>query len=618
MASIEKSQSFLNRDFESIRQDLLDILKTHFPDQWQDFNSTSIGMSLVDLMSFVSDNLSYYTDKKFNEQFLDGVTERSSVFRLAKTFGYKPAGFRPAITLTDINIEVPPTSTGPDLSYLPIYRAGFQIKGGGQIFETTSDADFSSDFSDDGTSNRKIIPLFNANQDIIKYRITKREKAKAGTTTIFSREISLEDALTPFFEITLPENNVLEIISIIAKPGTGLKIQPTFSDFSDNNIRYYEVDELANAKVFIVDETQSSSNGIKVGTYLDVNQRFIKEFMADGSCKITFGGGQSDVNAYENYLSKIPIGDTNKIKIKDVLDNTALGSRLPVNTTLYIKYRIGGGTLSNVGSNILQQVGNINAVILGTNSTLNQNVINSTTASNVLPAVGGADLQSVDEIKHSVASNFASQKRCITLNDYITRSFQLPGKFGAPFRIHGKTEDNKIKLYILSKDATGKVMTTSTSTIKNNLVEYLIPFRSINDFVEINDGKVINLQIEVDLFVNKTFNINEVKTSVLTAIKDYFNIDKWQMNQNIYISQISDMISKISGIINVVDIRFYNLEGGNYSNTLISQATGQREQLSNSSTFRTRIDYINNAIFSTQLSIFEVRIPNSDILLRVS
>ena len=615
MADLGKNQNYLNRDYQSIRSDLMNLLKVHYPDQFQDFNSASIGMSLVELMAYVSDILSYNTDKRFNEMFLDGVTERSAVFRLAKTFGYSPVGYRPAMSIADIEIEVPPTADGPNTSYLPVFRPGVQVKGVGQVFETVNECDFSSDYSEDGVANRKILPVFNANQDILRYRIIKREKIKAGFTTIYKKEISISEASTPFFQITLPENNVLEIISIICNPSLNLFSPPTFSEFNDSTIRYFEVDDLAQKQIFLSDDTQPTVNGVSSGRFVDVPQRFLKEFMADGTCKIIFGGGTADYDAYETYLSNIAINDSN-IELADVFNNNALGVKLPANSTLYVQYRIGGGSLSNVGANTLQQIGNVDAVFVGTDSTIQQSVINSARATNPLPAIGGGDLQTVEEIKYLIASNFAAQKRCVTLQDYIARAYQLPGKYGTPFRIHGKVEDNKVKLYILTKDANGKIGTRSTSVIKNNLVEYMIPYRMINDFVEINDGKVIDLQIEVDLFVDKTYNSNEVKVNVINMIKDFMNIDKWQMNQHIYISQIVDAIREIPGIINVVDIRFYNMEGGIYSTTLISQATGQRENILHTGMYRTQIEPIKNAIFSTPVSMWQIRQPETDILVR--
>ena len=307
MANLSPKLNYINKDYESIRKDIIDILKVYYPDQFQDFNVTSIGMSMVDLLAYVGDILSYNTDKRFNELFLDGVTERSAVFRLAKTFGYKPVGNRPAITLCDITISVPTTATGPDLSYLPIFRSGVQAKGNGQVYETVADVDFSSDFSSTGVANRIIIPVFNSNQDIIRYEVTKRELFKAGSTLIYKKDITPEDAATPFFEITLPETNILEIVSVINKPGQGFQGNPTYQEFNDVALKYWEVDYLAQSKVFIEDTNISPNNGIYSGKWLDVPQRFTKEYMSNGRHKLTFGGGVNNYQAYENYLSNVNI-----------------------------------------------------------------------------------------------------------------------------------------------------------------------------------------------------------------------------------------------------------------------------------------------------------------------
>lgn len=616
--SIASNQTYLNRDFNSIREDLMNLLKVYYPEQYQDFNAVSIGMSLVDLMAYVSDLLSYHTDKRFNELFLETANEKTSLYRIAKNLGYKAPGFRPAITVVDFSIEVPPTADGPDSNYLPVYRPGVQVKGAGQVFETVNEVDFSSDFSEDGISNRKIEPIFNSNQDILRYRIVKREVAKAGQSKIFALDISIEDSQTPFFEVTLPDTNVLEIVSVIAKPGTGFAGDPSYSEFNNFVYKFWEVDELPQDTVFVEDTSTMPVNGVSKGQYLNVDQRFTKEFMADGSCKLTFGGGNAAADSYTRYLENIPINQTGQIQIKDMLGNRALGVTIPANSTLYVKYRIGGGNLSNVGSNALQQVSNINAVILGSSSQLNQQVIGSTTATNIVPGLGGADLPSADELRFSISGNFAAQRRCVTLQDYITRAYQLPGKFGAPFKIHGDTKDNKIVLYILSKDADGKLMTNSLSTVKNNLIAYMQPYRMINDFVEINDGKVINLSIELDLFTDKVFNGNEIKLNAINTVKDFFDVNKWNMNQNIYISQIVDILKNIPGVINVVDVRLYNMDGGNYSSTLIAQANGQRELVKAPNTFRTVINFLDNTIYSTPISMFEIRYPEVDIKCRIA
>jgi hypothetical protein len=577
-------------------------------------------MAILDLNAYVGDLLSYSIDKKYNELFLDGVKKRDSVYRMAKTFGFKVPGVRPSLTLIDFSIEVPTTANGPDYSYAPVIRAGMQVKGGGQTFETVDDVDFASDFSERGTANRTIQPILNGNQDLIKYRILKREQVKAGVTRIIKVEVPSGEE-KPFMEIVLPEKNVLEIVSVIAESGVGLNYTPSYTDFNDNNKKYWEVNYLAINKVFVDDDNESSVNGVKIGKYLEISKRFTKEFMSDGTCKLTFGGGYENYDSYQEYLDNIVNAEccskTTNLNVSNLLLNPSLGEIIPGNSTLYIKYRIGGGALTNIGQNMLQSVSNINAVILGSNATINQQVLASIRANNPIPAVGGRGLPTVSEIKSFIASNFASQERCVTLEDYIARAYQIPGKFGAPFRVYGEVSDNKIILYILTKDANGKLNTVSTNVIKNNLVEYLTAYRMINDFVEINDGKFVNLEIQSDLYVDKSYNSSEVKLNAIKTIQDFFDIDKWQMNQHIYVSQLTDILRDVPGVINVVDVRFYNLEGGPYSSTLSSQARGNVTQDISLGVYKTEIEYIDNTIYSTPLSMFEVRYPEKDIKIRV-
>lgn len=611
--------NYVSRDYASIRQDLINYLKTFFPDQWQDFNVASPGMAMVELNAYVGDLLSYIADKKFNEMFLDGLSERVSAYRMAKTFGYKVPGVRPAISLVDLSVEVPVTADGPDPNYTPVLREGVQVRGAGQVFETAYSIDFSEDFNEEGVPNRIIEPILNGNQDIIKYRITKREKIKAGATKILKREVLTAEA-TPFYQLTLPEPNVLEVLNVIVYEGQlGITSTPTYQQFNDPTLRYYEVDYLPTNKIFTTDDESIRVGGFYVGQYVEVEKRFEKEFMPNGSCVLTFGGGQKDYDAYDAFLTNMS-GEKcagTDLDISQILNNTALGVVVPPNSTIFVRYRIGGGNLSNVGSNVLTDISNVDAQIVGTNPAIRQQVIASLRGTNPIPAIGGNALPTVNELRKYIAANYASQNRCVTIEDYIARSYQMPGKFGSPFKVYGTVEDNKVKLYVLTREASGRLITSSTSDIKRNLLRYLTPYRMVNDFVEINDAKVVNVQIESDLFVDKSYNINEVKANAIQVIQNFMDVDNWEMNENIYISQIVDKLRDVPGVINVVDLRFYNMESGGYSDTVHFQAIEDRLLLPTGG-FRTKIDYIDNTILGTPISMFEVKYPDRDILVRVA
>jgi hypothetical protein len=356
-----------------------------------------------------------------------------------------------------------------------------------------------------------------------------------------------------------------------------------------------------------------------VGTYVEVEKRFEKEFLPNGSCTLTFGGGQKDYDAYDAFLTNLS-GEKcqgTDLDISKILNNTALGVVVPPNSTIFVRYRIGGGNLSNVGSNVLTDVSNVDAQMIGTNPNTKQQVIASLRVTNPIPAIGGNALPTVNELRKYIAANYAAQNRCVTIEDYISRCYQMPGKFGSPFKVYGTVEDNKVKLYVLTREASGRLITSSTSDIKRNLLRYITPFRMVNDFVEINDAKVVNFQIEADLYVDKSYNTNEVKANAIQVIQNFMDVDNWEMNENIYISQIVDKLRDVPGVINVVDLRFYNMESGGYSNTVHFQATSDRLLLSTGG-FRTRIEYIDNTILGTPLSMFEVKYPDRDIACRIA
>jgi hypothetical protein len=610
MSQINKKPDYLNRDFNSIRLELEQLLKIYYPEQFKDFNIVSPGMAMVDLLAYTSDILSFYTDKRFNQLFIDGVDEIDGAFRLAKTLGFKPQGKNPAITIAQISVNVPVLGDGPDPDYLPLVRPGLQLIGGGQIFETQFEIDFSSDFSEEYVKNRTIEPIFDSNQNIIYYVVTKFEKIVAGFTKTFSLVITDEIAATPFYQLTLSDDNVLSIESIIAKSGTNIAGAPTYSEFGDFNLRYFEVPSLSQDKLFL--QTGSGSEGIREGDYVIVEKRFIKDFNPNGSCNITFGGGSFNTNAYQQYLNSIKITG-NQITFDQFLDNTALGYKLPPNSTLYVKYRVGGGELSNVGVGVLNQVNNVDIIVNGTNQQFIQQLQSSFRGQNIVPALGGANSLSVNELKNYIGANYAAQERCVLLEDYISRSYQIPGKFGRPFRIFGEVEDNKIVLYILSLNADGRVALTSTNIIKNNLVNFLSFYRMVNDFVEINDAFVINFGINVNLLVNSSFNPTEIKAEAISQIKNYFNIKNWDINQRIYISRITDLLVEIPGVVNVIDVTFTNITGGNYSSVISSQADGSATTLIGSPVITRQMTPINNEILSNPKAILELRYPDNDI-----
>lgn len=474
----EKKINYFARNFADVKSELITYVKHFYPELYQDFNDASVGTMLIELNAAVSDMLSYHTDRMFTETQIDYAQERRSVMNIARTLGLKIPGKRSSITLVDFSVTVPVFGDTFDVRYAPIIKYGAQVAGAGQTFETLDDIDFSSAFSTGGIPNRLIIPNIDANNTIVNYTLVKRELVSNGITKIFKKVLTTNDAV-PFLEVILPDNNVVSIEQAITKDGTTFTSNPTTAEFMDNNLRWWEVDSLAEDKIFVNDPTRSTDNtGIKPGKWISINRKIVKEYTDTGFCKMTFGSGFSDKQSLESFTTNQYV-----LQISNFFNSTALGEIPKPNSTLFVRYRVGGGTTANIGSNTINSVGFVDMIVNGPTPSNNQFVIGSLRVNNPIPSFGGANEPTIDEIRWITKYNFASQNRAVTLKDYLAQIFKMPGEFGVPFRMQVGEKQNKVEFAILGLDSSGKLNNSSTNTLKENMASWLADYRMINDYV---------------------------------------------------------------------------------------------------------------------------------------
>jgi hypothetical protein len=603
---MEQRVNYTSRNFADIRADLVNMVRQYYPDIFNDFNDASVGMMLLELNAAVGDMLSFNTDRMFQETQIDYAQERSSILSMARTFGLKVPGKRPSVTIIDFSVRVPVFGDTFDVSYAPFIQAGAQATGAGKVFETIYDIDFSSPFSIGGIPNRLITPNFNANGTVTTYTLTKREMVVNGFTKTYRQVITSNDVV-PFFEVILPDDNVLSIDSIITLPGTNITSEPTASQYLNTANRWFEVDALAEDKVFIEDFNKISDNSsIRPGKYIKVNQRFIREYTDLGFTRIIFGGGTQDISSLTDFDTSPQLVN----QIGDFINNLSLGSTLNPNTTLFVKYRVGGGSDTNLGQGVINTKGLITMTVNGADATRNSAVRNSLTVNNPLPAIGGKSEPSVEELRNLVRYNFSAQNRAVTIKDYQSRIALMPGRYGVPFRTGVFEEQNKIKVYIMGLDADGKLNNSSTTTMRENIATYLSDYRMLNDYIEITNAKIVNISFEVDLFIDKIYPQSQIISQVISTINDYMDINKFDMGENIYLSNLLEAINNVGGVLNVIDLRVYNKVGGKYSVNEISQPYIDNESR--------QIDISQEyALFGEPTTLFEVKYPTTDIVCRV-
>ena len=604
--SKNNSINYNARTFVEIRTELINFVKQYYPDLFSDFNDASVGQMLLELNAAVADMLSFNTDRTFQETQIEYAQERSSILSMGRTLGLKIPGVRPSMCLVDFRVTVPPQGDSFNNGYAPTLRYGSEVEGGGQIFQVEQDIDFSSPLSAGGVPNRLVIPNKDSNDLIISYDLVKREAVVNGKTKILKRNIRPQD-LNPFMEIILPETNVISVEQV--KMVIGLNgPEPTLNEFLEFENRFYEVDSLAESQVFIEDKVRSSDNSsIKPGKWVEVTKRFVADYTDRGFCRLTFGSGTANAEPINDYISNA----FSRSQVQTLINNTSLGELPTANSTLYVRYTVGGGQQSNIGPNVLQNKGLINMLVTGTDATNNALVETSLRINNVTPAIGGTDAPSVEELRNLIKYNFASQNRAVTVRDYLALIKKMSSKFGVPFKTNVGERQNKIEISTLSLGPNRKLTTTSTQTLRENMSRYLANYRMINDYVTITNGVIINLAVEVMCYINKDYNKSLVITEIITKVREYFDVTSQTMGQNIYLSDLSKELNLIDGVLNIIEMKIYNRVGGQYGLGQVTQPYVDDETY--------EIDTSGNlTLFGNFNTMFEIKYPNTDIQVIVN
>ena len=575
-----KTVQYLNRDFDSLKAQLINFAKIYYPNTYNDFTDASPGMMLIEIASYVGDVLSFYTDNQIQENFLQFAKQRKNLLAIAYNFGYRPKVTSASSVNVNVYQAVPSTIVNseyvPDFGYALILEEGTQLQS--SINNTAFYINEKIDFSNSGSSPIDIsvlnyepgtgIPLF--------YLLQKTAKATAGALTTTTFTFNNPER---FPTVTLTDNNIIDIISIVD---------------SDNN-KWYEVPYLAQDTIFeptanIEANNQTLAQYSDVTPYLlklkKVPRRFVSRFKTNNSLELQFGPGISSgadeeiIPNPDNIGLGLPYGVDKMTTAWDPSNflYTQTYGLAPSNTTLTVTYLKGGGATSNIPSNTLtNRIGGTNTFAgSGLNSTMQNTVINSLAFNNDEAAIGGGDGDTNEEIRQNSLAMYPTQLRTITEDDYIIRTLSLPSKFGLISKAY-VTQDmgisvnystdllatqnpNAISLYILSKNINNN-LTLSNLALKQNLKTFLSEYRMLTDGVNIKDAFIINIGVNFDIIVRPNYNNKLVLNNCLTALQSYFNIDKWQINQPIILSDIYSNLDQIEGVQTVQQVSIINKAG---------------------------------------------------------
>jgi hypothetical protein len=611
----KKDIKYINKDFTELRASLIDYAKTYFPTTYNDFSPTSPGMMFMEMAAYVGDVLSFYLDNQFQENFLQYARQTNNLFELAYMFGYKPNVTQVAVTEIDFYQQIPSKISGG--LYIPDYDYALFIPNNSTVSSTLTNVtstfliedpvDFTVSSSQDPTD--VTIYSVDGSGNPTYYLLKKSRKSVSATinTTSFSF-----GSPQKFATVDLNDSRIIGVLDV----------------FDSNGNQWYEVDHLGQEMVYTsVKNTNPNDPNYYINQgnapYLlkleKQQRRFVTRFLNSTTLQFQFGAGT--VNDTDEEITPNP----NNVGIGLPFEKTKLTTAYspsnflftktygiaPSSTTLTVRYLTGGGVTANVAANTLNTL-NSTPTFLNANlnaSTANS-IYNSLAVTNPFAADGGGDGDTIEEIRQNSMANFASQLRNVTQDDYLVRALSMPAKYGVISKAYieptkrdalsSAGESNSVlDLYILSYNI-DRTLRTATPALKQNLTTYLSQYRMIGDAVNIKDGFIINIGINFEIIVLPDYNNNEVLIKCIDALKTYFAIDNWQINQPIILRELYILLSKIPGVQTVKTIDVTNLVGENlgYSPYAydIKGATSA------------------NVVYpSLDPSIFEVKYPNQDI-----
>ena len=604
MTNEDKNISYLNKDFGSFKAELQQYAKTYFPNTYNDFTEATPGNMFIEMASYVGDVMSFYLDTQVQENFLLYAKEKENLYAQAYVMGYRPKASYASNTTVDIYQLVPSITNGgittPDYTTYGVIvptNTSLTSTTNGTKFLTTQQVDFTDTGSTEITFVNSEYYLFKKSVPAISAEI-KETTINVGQNQKFATAV-------------ITDTNILQILNV-----TG----------SDSN-QYYEVPYLAQTSIF-KPLANPSYNTDQVPYLLQLQstpRRFVSRILSDNTLELEFGAGLSSNKTDTQIIptpSNIQAGIVPGISLLTNNYNEA-GTfftqeyGLVPNGDLTVKYLVGGSITSNVPANDLTTIDTTGVTFPGGGGVLNDIVLQSIVSSNPNPSSGGRNGDTVDEIRQNGLYSFSTQLSAVTKDDYIVRAMSMPADYGTVAKAYISQDLNSnpqetvahtnplnplaLDLYILSYNS-NKQLTTGSLTLKENLVTYLNQYRMVTDAINIKDAYYINIGLNFDIIVLSRYSNKDVITNCITVLKDHFNIDKWQINQPITLSDIQSKLLQVKGVQSVVKLEIINKQGGNYSQYGYDIAGATKN---------------GNVYPSLDPAVFEIRFPDVDIQGRV-
>lgn len=596
-----RHRRYLNKEFDSLRADLLEYAKTYYKDRINDFSDSSMGGVFLDFAAYVGDVMSFYLDHQFTELDPETAVETTNIERHLRKESVEIVGTSPAVVSLTFFVEVPAQTVRnvalPRPDALPVIEEGsIAVADNGTEFILIEDIDFTKRKSNGDLDCD--VGIGETTDDGVPATFTLKKSAIA-LSGFRTQETFTIGAFVPFREITLSNPNVTEIESVYD---------------SDGNV-YYEVKSLSQDVVYRGIPNINEDNELvkDVLEIVPAPYRFTKKVSLDTrATTLVLGGGSAetleddvipDPSTFALPLYGKQTFTRLSINPQQLIDTKTLGV-VATDVTLYVNYRYGGGLSHNAEPNTINTVKTLRMNFPGNPpSPIAQSIRSSVDVYNPKRAAGGDDAPSFDELKGQIAAIKNSQDRIVTKPDLLARIYTMPAKFGRVFRAAARTNPNNplaTQLFIISRDSESRLI-LAPDTLKLNLRKYLNEYRMISDAIDILDAQVVDLKLNFEIVADPTANKKLILQQIIVKLKKYFDVKNFQIDQPIILQDITNIIFNTAGVISINFVKFDNVVGMN-SNRMYSDVH-----------YDVKSNTIKGLVLPPPGGIFEIRFPDADI-----
>ena len=616
-----KDIRYLNKDFATFKEALIEYAKAYYPTSYNDFSTSSPGTMFIDMAAYIGDVLSFYLDNQTQETFLEYAKQPSNLYNLAYMLGYRPKVTSAAIVNLDVYQQLPASGAAylPDFNYALTVEEGMQVRSNvdtTMFFYVPNKVNFNLSSSINPT-DISVYTTVGGNPST--YLLKKQTQAISGQV----KTTTLTFGAAQRFPIrTIQDTDIIEIISVTDSNGNKWYEVPYLAQnyilkpVQNTALAYPQLYQEANEVPYILEKEL-------------VPRRFVSRFKEDSTLELEFGAGVSAVSA-SGYLpnpSNVGIGTVNGISLLNTafdptnfVTNDSYGLA-PQNETLTVTYLVGGGAAANVQVNQLTNIVTSTSTFDNSpsNTSLQTAALASLAVNNAVRAVGGGDGDTPDQLKLNTLNQFPSQLRAVTQQDYLGLVLGMPAKFGQVAKAYvtkdeatfaqylvnepGERDPLATSIYLLGYNTSGQFEVPGPALYRN-IQTYLREYRMLTDTIRLKPAYIVNIRVVFDIIILPNYSARETIGLCLDLLKTFFNRENWQINQPIILSTIYTLLDQVAGVQTVNKVGIVNLAGA---------ASGYSEY-----SYDIAGATLNGVIYpSLDPSIFEVKYPDSDIQGRV-